>query len=167
MQSPISLRHVLFIALFCTTAAAVAQKSAQPGFTSWASLADALSRTHQKVYVVTLSHPHTRKTCHVESVTSTALLCKGSHLHKSGQFPQQDIAAIIDPANNAGAHFFFADAAVVGGLIAVAAILNPVAGIVVVVAALFWIPGTAMTMDSDTSAEFLYLNENAPVAIKP
>ena len=143
-----------------------------PQTTTWGHALAVLANSKQTVYVVTIAHPKNHRTCLVQSINASEIVC--THRGHSIAYRAEDVSAIISPGTHTrwylyAAGFLGAGGAATWGTIALATVCAPCAVITGIAAfVLYWMaPASAMMTDGDSPDTPLYLAPRQTVSVNP
>jgi hypothetical protein len=123
------------------------------------------------LYVITISHPKSRRTCLVQSIGASEIVC--THRGHQATYRVGEVAALILPGVHTrwylyAAGFLTAGGAATWGTVVLASVCIPCAAATAVAAFfLYWMaPMSAMATDGDTADTLLYLAPGQSLKVK-
>lgn len=166
----LALRRI-FTALALILVFATAASGQSPQTTTWEGARAVLAKTKQTVYIVTITHPKNRRTCLVQSIDASEIVC--THHGHSTAYRAEDVSALISPGTHTrwylyAAGFLGAGGAATWGTVAFATVCAPCAVITGFAAfVLYWMaPASAMMTDGDSPDALSYLAPGQTLNVK-
>jgi hypothetical protein len=168
---PSKLRS-LFTGLALSFVSAAIALGQSPQTSTWeGARTELVNTTQHTLYVITIAHPKSRHTCHIQSIDASEIVC--THHGHTTIYGAADVAALIFPGIHTrwylyAAGFLAAGGAATWGAVVLASVCAPCFGGTLVAAFIFYgmVPMSAMLTDGDSADTLLYLAPGQTLKVK-